>query len=92
MAPEEAKALSSYREGGHSNHVHVATYARGGIVPGSGAQPAIVHGGETILPRGSGGAIQVNLNVDGTTLARVLVDPLRRQARIFERQNGRAAF
>jgi hypothetical protein len=54
----------------------------------------MAHGGETVLPthRGGGLPIQVNLNVDGTTLARVLVDPLRREARMFERSNGRSAF
>ena len=44
--------LSSYREGGHSDHVHVATYGMGGIVKGpmGAEQLALVHGGETILP------------------------------------------
>ena len=68
------------------------SFAQGGIVPGSGPQPAIVHGGETILPRGNGGTFQVNLNLDGSLLAKVLVDPLRREAKVFQRQNGKAAF
>jgi hypothetical protein len=44
--------LSSYREGGHSDHVHVATYGDGGIVKGPfGAEvPIMAHAGETILP------------------------------------------
>jgi hypothetical protein len=49
-----AGVLSSYREGGHSDHVHVATYARGGLVEGEGprgtAVPIMAHIGETILP------------------------------------------
>lgn len=33
----------------HLDHVHIRTYKIGGVVPGMGPQPAIVHGGERIL-------------------------------------------
>ncbi len=75
----------------HYDHVHVEAFQKGGIVGGTGPQLIMAHGGETVLPARQG-AIQVNLNVDGTTLAKVMVDPLRRQAKIFQRQNGRSAF
>ena len=82
--------LSGYREGGHSDHVHVATYARrGGVVPGFGPQPAIVHGGETILPASRGRTMQVNLQLDGRTLASVLLDPLRGEVQQLRRAGGR---
>lgn len=44
----------------------IPKYAEGGVVPGSGPQLAMVHGGETIIPRGasSGGPIQINQTID----------------------------
>lgn len=36
------------------------SFQTGGVVPGSGPQLAIVHGGETVLPRGAGGTIIIN--------------------------------
>lgn len=79
-------ALSSYREGGHSDHVHVATYAKGGIVPGFGPQLAIVHGGETITPRGGG--TNVYLTVMGSVVtADDLVEAVRRGLERTGRRN-----
>jgi hypothetical protein len=79
----------------HFSHVHVDTFGKGGIVPGAMGQPRLImaHGGETVLPTHKPmQPIQVNLNLDGTTLAKILVDPLRREAQVFSRQNGRPAF
>ncbi len=39
-------------------------YASGGVVPGSGPQLAIVHGGETITPAGQSGGTTVNIHID----------------------------
>ncbi len=36
--------------------------------------------------------MQVNLNLDSKTLARVLIDPLRGEAKLLERSTGRPAF
>ena len=69
---------------------------RGGVVPGPIGQPRLIvaHSGETILPthRSSSRPIQVNLTLDGSTLARILVDPLRREAQVYSQRNGKAAF
>src|SRR5215203_895671 len=41
-------------------------YADGGVVPGTGPQLAMVHGGETIIPKGggAGGPIMINQTID----------------------------
>jgi len=67
-------------------------YDKGGIVPGRGPQMAVVHGGETILPTHRGGTMQVNLQLDGRTLASVLIDPLRNEARLVSQRTGRPVF
>ena len=55
----------------------VEAYQEGGVVPGPIGRPrmAIVHGGETITPPGSGsggrgGSIEVHVHLDGSTIAR----------------------
>jgi hypothetical protein len=51
-------------------------------------------GPEAVVPLGRGGGqpIQVNLQLDRVTLARLLIDPLRNQAALFEQRTGRSAF
>jgi len=80
---------AAYREGGHSDHVHVATYDKGGwLRPGWN----LAYNG-TGGPEAVGGApMVVNLSVGAERIAQVLIDPLRRTARIFEQRNGRSAF
>lgn len=57
-------ALSSYREGGHSDHVHVATYDRGGwLMPG-----LTLAANNTGRPEPVGGMGDINLYVDGKKL------------------------
>ena len=81
--------LSSYREGGHSDHVHVATYDQGGwLRPGWNlaynglGRPEPVGGGDVIIP----------VSIGGEQIATVVFDMLRRKAKVFEDRNGRAAF
>lgn len=56
--------------------IHTLQYQHGGMVPGSGAQLAIVHGGETVLPAGSGQAIQLThttvLELDGEKIGEII--------------------
>jgi hypothetical protein len=67
-------AWSSYREGGHSDHVHVATYDKGGVL-----KP-----GWTMAYNGTGqneyvnrGAMVAVVNLDGREIARAIFDPLK---------------
>lgn len=61
----------------------IKAYAEGGIVPGTGPQLAMVHGGETIIPAGGGGAQTIQLFIDGEQVSNVvekrLYDRLRYQ-------------
>ena len=82
---------SSYREGGHSDHIHIAEYARGGTVPGPRGAPqlAIVHGGEYVDPNGRGGNIVFNFpNYVGSR--RELVETIQNEAALFKRRTGRS--
>ncbi len=81
-------ALSGYREGGHSDHVHVATYDRGGFLrPGWN----LAYNG-TGGPEQVGGNITIPVSIGGEHVATVVFDMLRRKAAVFERQNGRPPF
>jgi hypothetical protein len=66
-------------------------FQKGGIVPGSGAQLAIVHGGETILPvgRGAGGTV---VNVYGDVTGTQLVETVRREINRIQKQNSRTGY
>jgi hypothetical protein len=66
-------------------------FQKGGIVPGSGAQLAIVHGGETILPAGrSAGGVVVN--VYGDVTGTQLVETVRREINRIQKQNSRTGY
>jgi hypothetical protein len=60
--------------GGANQQNNTPQFQSGGIVPGNPNQaiPAIVHGGETILPYGSN--IVVQLTMDGKVLAEEIID------------------
>jgi hypothetical protein len=66
-------------------------FQKGGIVPGSGAQLAVVHGGETILPagRGAGGVV---VNVYGDVTGTQLVETVRREINRIQKQNSRTGY
>jgi hypothetical protein len=66
-------------------------FQKGGIVPGSGAQLAIVHGGETILPAGrsAGGTV---VNVYGDVTGQQLVETVRREINRIQKQNSRTGY
>ena len=77
--------------GGHSDHVHLAL-AKGGIVTKPTMALIGESGPEAVVPLGAGGAMrptQINLNVDGATLASVLFDPLRNKVVQHRRSGGR---
>ena len=79
-------------------------HATGGMVSPNTLSPYLVgeRGPELFVPSGSGsivpsgssggGPMQVNLQLDGKTLASVLIDPLRGEARLFQNRTGRPAF
>ena len=57
-------------------------FDQGGIVPGTGPQLAVVHGGETITPKGQSGGITINMpNYVGSKsdMMKVVSDILRQQ-------------
>ena len=57
-------------------------FDQGGMVPGTGAQLAVVHGGETITPKGQSGGITINMpNYVGSKsdMMKVVSDILRQQ-------------
>lgn len=66
-------------------------FQRGGIVPGSGAQLAVVHGGETVLPRGMGMG-GVTVNVYGDVTGTELIEKVRREINLVNKQNGRVGY
>jgi hypothetical protein len=82
-------AWSSYREGGHSDHVHVATYDKGGwLKPGL----TLAYNGTGAPERVGGGNATFHINLGGEHVATVVWDQLRNKAQVFERRNGRSAF
>lgn len=70
--------------------LNVPHFQTGGIVPGSGPQLAVVHGGETIIPkhRSAGGPDTIIVQLGDTTLARLV----RNAKGKFEQQNGAGSF
>ncbi len=70
-------AWSSYREGGHSDHVHVATYDKGGVLrPGLTMAYNGTGRNEYVS---SGAPIMVAINLDGREFARAVFDPLKNE-------------
>jgi hypothetical protein len=80
--------LNSYREGGHSDHVHVATYDQGGYL-----RP-----GWNLAYNGLGrpepvGAGNVTINIPNYVGSKTeLMGWLQNAAKEFRRQNGRRPF
>jgi hypothetical protein len=68
-------AWSSYREGGHSDHVHVATYDKGGVLKPGLTLAYNGTGRDEYVTKGQ--PILVQLNLDGHAIARALFDPLK---------------
>lgn len=69
-------AWNSYREGGHSDHVHVATYDKGGILRPGWTMAYNGTGQNEYVNRGSMVAV---VNLDGREIARAIFDPLRNE-------------
>ena len=67
-------------------------FATGGIVPGPIGQavPAIVHGGETIIPAGGsgGGSVNVHVTVNGTVVSTAFEAEVSRAVRNGLRKGG----
>jgi len=79
---------SSYREGGHTDHVHVAEYDKGGFLrPGWN----LAYNGLG-RPEPVGGDVIIPVSVGGEHIATVVFDMLRRKARTYEKRNLRGAF
>jgi len=70
MFKNVGSTISSGISSGYSAVTGALEFADGGVVPGPIGQavPAIVHGGETIIPAGGGSGITVNIN-GGTYLS-----------------------
>jgi hypothetical protein len=80
---------SPYIEGGHMDHVHVATYDKGGwLKPGL----TLAYNGTGAPERVGGGNATFNLSIGGEPIATILWDQLQQKAAVFERRNGRPAF
>jgi len=84
----------------HIPKVHIPGLASGGTITGAGIvrvgergpENLFLPGGATVAPLsrgGGGGMMQVNLNLDGRTIASMLVDPLRNEVRQLQRRGGR---
>ena len=75
-------------------HFSISGYGKGGIFTRPTLGVIGEAGPEAVIPlsRGGGRPMQVNLQLDGRTLASLLVDPLRNEARMFQNRTGRAAF
>jgi hypothetical protein len=81
--------LSGYREGGHSDHVHVATYDKGGWL-----QPGLTLAANwTGRPERVGGGGDVIINIPNYLGSKnELMSWMQNAAQQFKRQNGRSAF
>ena len=79
---------SSYREGGHSDHIHIAEYDKGGFLrPGWN----LAYNGLG-RPEPVGGDVVIPVSLGGEHVATIVFDMLRRKAKVFETRNGRPAF
>lgn len=83
------------------NIPHIPHLAAGGALAAGQAAVIGEKGPELFVPGNSGTVIPnnqlsrpmiVNLTLDGKSLAQVLIDPLRGEARIYKQQTGKAAF
>jgi hypothetical protein len=82
---------SSYREGGHSDHIHMAEYDRGGWLP-TGLSLALNNTGRPERV-GGGGDIHIHLANNGVLGSRSeVIAWLREGAQQFQRRNNRPAF
>lgn len=83
----------------HLPKIHIPGLASGGAITGAGMAlvgergPELLSlpGGATVSPLSTGGGgrpMQVNLQLDGRTLAALLIDPLRGQVRQLRRSGG----
>ena len=79
---------SSYREGGHSDHIHIAEYDKGGFLR-PGWNLAFNGLGR---PEPVGGDVTIPIYLGGEQIATVVFDMLRRRARTYEKRNLRGAF
>jgi putative effector of murein hydrolase LrgA (UPF0299 family) len=80
---------SSYREGGHSDHIHIAEYDKGGYLrPGWN----LAYNGLGRNEQVGGGDVVIPVSIGGEHVATVIFDQLRRKAKVFENRNGRPAF
>jgi SLT domain-containing protein len=74
----------------------VPKLAAGGIVTRPTLAMVGEAGPEAVIPLGRGGGssrpMVVNVQLDGRTLASLLIDPLRNEAKVFESRSGRPAF
>jgi hypothetical protein len=62
------------------------TFQQGGVVPGFGPQLAIVHGGETVIPRGQASSQPIVMQVvlDG----RVIAEAVRKENVVYQQNGG----
>ena len=80
---------SSYREGGHSDHVHVATYDKGGYLkPGWNLAYNGLGRPEPVGAGAMGGPQSITVNLGGTTIARLVKNAKGR----YEQLNGPGSF
>lgn len=80
---------STYREGGHSDHIHIAEYDKGGFLrPGWN----LAYNGLGRPEPVGGGNITIPISIGGEHMVTVVFDMLRRKAKVFENRNGRPAF
>jgi hypothetical protein len=78
-----------YREGGHSDHVHVATYDKGGILKPGWTMAYNGTGRNEYVNRGGAGTV---VNVYGDVTGTQLVETVRREINRIQKQNSRTGY
>ena len=83
LAARSAALNAKYGLGG------LPTFQNGGVVPGFGPQLAIVHGGETVLPRGAGPMPPIVMQV--VLDRKVIAEAIRDENALYKSRGGVAA-
>ncbi len=86
--PPRANAYLDWLAAQQHHIRHIPQFASGGIVPGTGPQLIVAHGGETVTPAGRGGGeihvhVHNRIELEGRTVAEFIEEHLFRSASTF---------